>query len=478
MSKTVKTAILYLIAAIFVAIGLYFVVHKNNYIFFALPAVLGILLLYIFSLDKVLLLIAFVTPLSINMEDSGLALSLPAEPMLFGVLIIFLAKLLYEGKFDNKIASHPISIIIYAMFTWMIFTTITSEIPLVSIKYIISRLWFIVPAYFLCAVFFKDIKNINRFVWFYIAGLIIVIIYTTIHHFLNDFSGQSAHWVMKPFYNDHTAYGAALAIYIVFCAAYIIYPKINRAKRTTAFVAFVLLSVAIILSFCRASWLSIVAMTGVLVCVLLKIKFRWIFIAAVIMIGLFFTFQHQISIILERNDQDAKGNIVEHIQSISNISTDASNLERINRWNSAIRLFQERPVFGWGPGTYQFVYAPYQLSKNRTIISTNAGDGGNAHSEYIGALAEMGIIGSLLVVALVIVGVYKGLTTYKRAKNKESKILVLAATLAIIGYFTHGVLNNFLDTDKLSMPIWSCFAIITAIDLFHADKKDVSEITE
>ena len=191
MSKTVKTAILYLIAAIFVAIGLYFVVHKNNYIFFALPAVLGILLLYIFSLDKVLLLIAFVTPLSINMEDSGLALSLPAEPMLFGVLIIFLAKLLYEGKFDNKIASHPISIIIYAMFTWMIFTTITSEIPLVSIKYIISRLWFIVPAYFLCAVFFKDIKNINRFVWFYIAGLIIVIIYTTIHHFLNDFSGQS-----------------------------------------------------------------------------------------------------------------------------------------------------------------------------------------------------------------------------------------------------------------------------------------------
>lgn len=156
-----------------------------------------------------------------------------------------------------------------------------------------------------------------------------------------------------------------------------------------------------------------------------KDKIQMDFIAAVIMIGLFFTFQHQISIILERNDQDAKGNIVEHIQSISNISTDASNLERINRWNSAIRLFQERPVFGWGPGTYQFVYAPYQLSKNRTIISTNAGDGGNAHSEYIGALAEMGIIGSLLVVALVIVGVYKGLTTYKRAKTKSRKYLYL-----------------------------------------------------
>ena len=110
------------------------------------------------------------------------------------------------------------------------------------------------------------------------------------------------------------------------------------------------------------------------------------------------------------------------------------------------------------------------MSTNKTVITTNYGDGGNAHSEYIGALAEMGIFGSLIVILLVTVSVYKGLTTYKRAKNKESKILVLAATLAIISYFTHGVLNNFLDTDKLSIPVWSCLAIITVIDAYHSGK--------
>jgi O-antigen ligase len=173
---------------------------------------------------------------------------------------------------------------------------------------------------------------------------------------------------------------------------------------------------------------------------------------------------------MERNEQDSSSNFVEHIQSMTNISTDASNLERINRWSSALRLFQDRPFFGWGPGTYQFVYASYQLSMNKTVITTNYGDGGNAHSEYIGALAEMGVIGSLIVVLLVIVSVYKGLTTYKKAKNKESKILVLAATLAIISYFVHGVLNNFLDTDKLAIPVWSCLAIITVIDTYHSGK--------
>ena len=60
--------------------------------------------------------------------------------------------------------------------------------------------------------------------------------------------------------------------------------------------------------------------------------------------------------------------------------------------------------------------------------------------------------------------------TYKKAKNKESKILALAATLSVISYFTHGVLNNFLDTDKLAIPVWSCLAIITVIDAYHSGK--------
>ena len=113
---------------------------------------------------------------------------------------------------------------------------------------------------------------------------------------------------------------------------------------------------------------------------------NWIATVVVVLVGLFLAFQNQIIDALEKNNQDASGDLVENVQSITNISTDASNLERINRWQSAFRLFNERPVFGWGPGTYQFVYAPYQMSKEKTIISTNAGDGGNAHSEYFGPL--------------------------------------------------------------------------------------------
>ena len=84
----------------------------------------------------------------------------------------------------------------------------------------------------------------------------------------------------------------------------------------------------------------------------------------------------------------------------------------------------------------------------------------------------------MIVLTLVITFMYCGLMTYRRAKNRESKILVLGATLALLGYFVHGTLNNFLDTDKLAVPIWSCMAIITAIDCYHVDKEDFYETNE
>ena len=479
MEKKAKIGWLYLIAALFVAMGLFFVVKKNTYLFFAVPVVLCVLLLYIFSLDKVLLLTAFCIPLSVNLKalEAGLAISLPAEPLLMGIMLLFFAKLLYDGQYDRRISRHPIAIVIYAMFTWMIVTTITSEMPVVSLKFILSRLWFVVPSFFLGAILFKKPKNIDLFIWLYIASLCIVCIYTIIHHAQFGFDGDSAHWVMTPFYNDHTAYGAALAIYLILALTYVFVPNLKKWVRLLIIGVVVLLSIALMLSNCRAAWLSMIAALAVLVCVLLKIKFRWIATAIVILVGLFFAFQNQIIDALEKNNQDASGDFVENVQSITNISTDASNLERINRWQSAFRLFNERPVFGWGPGTYQFVYAPYQMSKEKTIISTNAGDGGNAHSEYFGPLAEQGLPGSLLVVALVVATVYCGMKTYRRCKNKKGKVLVLGATLAFISYFVHGMLNNFMDTDKLAVPVWSLAALIAAIDVYYADKEDFESET-
>jgi hypothetical protein len=37
--------------------------------------------------------------------------------------------------------------------------------------------------------------------------------------------------------------------------------------------------------------------------------------------------------------------------------------------------------------------------------------------------------------------------------------------LGLMTYYIHGIMNNFLDTDKLSVPFWGFTAIIVAIDI-------------
>jgi O-antigen ligase len=168
---------------------------------------------------------------------------------------------------------------------------------------------------------------------------------------------------------------------------------------------------------------------------------------------------------LQRNKQDSSDNLTQHVKSISNISSDDSNLERLNRWSCAVSLFQERPITGWGPGTYQFVYAPFQKSELKTIISTNNADGGNAHSEYLGPLAEQGVMGCLLVLVLIWWASVVGFRLWKNLENKDERNLAVSIYLGLMTYFIHGVLNNYLDTDKASAPFWGFLALLVVLDI-------------
>ena len=476
MSNNKKLIWVYVISAIFIAINIYLTI-KEFYWFSLLPIALLLVIMFFFSLDKVLYFIVFATPLAINLRnfEQQLSLSLPTEPLLFAVVILFIIKLLFERKYDSKIIKHPVSVLIILYLGWMLITTLTSEMPVVSLKYFIARLWFIIPFYFVAILLFRKPGNIRLISWLYVIPLSIVIIYSTYRLYLWAFDEQAAHWVMDPFYNDHTAYGAAISMFVLVFAGFLFDRQYNRTQKLFAAILFVILVAGLYFSYSRAAWISVVVALGVALILLLKIKFRWVFLMLALLIVAFFYFQNEILWSLEKNKQDSSANFVEHVESISNITSDASNLERINRWQSAIRMFEQRPFWGWGPGTYQFIYAPFQKTQNKTIISTNAGDKGTAHSEYIGPLSESGVLGLLSFLAIVFMVGYTAVKVYKRSNKREIKLLTLIYFLGLITYFIHGALNNFLDTDKCSIPFWSFTAIIVALDIYHKDTKETTE---
>jgi O-antigen ligase len=460
---------LYLSAFAFVAalgVSLYF----EFYFAFLLPLAMIGLWAAFFKLEYIWFFVVATTPLSINLEEleiGGIGMYLPTEPLLFGVLILFIFKTLSGKSIDKRIFTHPMSMLLYAYIAWMVLTAITSELPLVSFKYITTRLWFMASFYFIAVHIFQNLKKVRSYFLAYIFPLCAVVIYTVVRHSQYGFDKDSSHWVMEPLFKDHTSYGAVLAMYFPVIIGLLMLRRTNLLLRVLISIAFVILTVGLVLSYTRAAWISIIGAAGILALMLLRVKLRTILMALPFAGVLLFLSWEDIQVSLQRNKQESSDKLEEHVGSISNVSSDASNLERLNRWNCAWEMFKERPLVGWGPGTYQFVYAPFQRSKDRTIISTNQGDGGNAHSEYLGPLCEQGVLGMALVIALLLSVSSLAFRLFQELQNRDIRVLIAMAYLGLMTYFIHGVLNNYLDTDKASIPFWGFMAILVAVDLYH-----------
>ncbi len=460
---TKRQIVAFLVVTALVLLNGYAIVREIPAIELITVAVVGLYLLF-FHADWTMYLIALTTPFSviISSKNIHLGLSLPSEALMITLTMVFLARILYDISIRRELARHPISIALFVYLGWMLITCMTSVRPVISIKFFLSKVWFITACYwFFIQMVDDDLKNVARYFSCYAIGLVVIVLITTYKHALSGFDEHYAHWVMTPFYNDHTAYGAALAFMIPITVGFFFLECNKTWQKVFYAVVSVILLMAFYLSYSRAAWISLVVAIGVLVILKLRIKLSWL-VGGGLLIGLlFFFYADDILYKMSRNSQDSSSNFVEHIQSMSNISTDASNMERLNRWTAAFSMIKEKPVFGWGPGTYQFEYAPFQRGYYQTIISTNFGDGGNAHSEYIGPCAESGIPGMLTVFLLVFMFLYYGIKTYIYADDKTVKIMSLCMTLSLVTYFTHGVFNNFLDTDKLSVLVWAAFSVIT-----------------
>ncbi len=460
----------YKYSILFIAINAVFIWFDSFY-FALVPFLAAFVLLAIFSLDKVLLLIVSLVPLSIPLREfapgSPIDFYIPTEPMLVAVLLLFVYKFLLEGRFDRQIWRHPVTLLIAFNLLWIGLTALTSSMPIVSIKFFAVRVWFVVAFYLLATQLFRNPDRIKQYVLAYAIPMLIVIAYAVYRHqAISLFDKNAAHYVMNPFFTDHTSYGAALALFLPVLLGFAVKGKFTPNQRFLLWVLIVIFTIATILSYTRAAWLSLFAVFAIYMVIRLRIKPVFVFSAAFLVLVILAINWSSIMIELNRNKQDSSQDISEHIQSMSNIRTDASNLERLNRWNSAFRMFAERPVFGWGPGTYMFQYASFQLSHEKTIISTNAGDLGNAHSEYFGPLSESGLLGMLSYLALVIGVMLVGFRLYFRLENPEHKMMALSITLGFTTYVLHGFLNNFLDTDKISAPFWGFAAALVALDVY------------
>jgi O-antigen ligase len=464
-----------------VCIGL---IGVNNYLiineiywFSLFPIILAVIYLSIANPNSVFYLITFLIPFTIKYDfaDYGLSLSVPAEPLIIILAFLWYFKLGITASLDKRIFRSPISVIIIVNLAWVLITSLNSTIPIVSIKFFLSRMCYVTLFYVVAISIFSDLKKIRLFFWMYGFSMVCIIIYTFFRHSMHFFTQEFATRAPAPFFYDHTIYGAVIALLLPIFVIFTIKSasmELNSSQKFFSLIISLILIIGLIFSYSRAAWLSVGVAAGFFVLLFFRIRFRYIIVLIVISaVFVYFNWTNIITPMKYKEKEVSSSKFENHLKSISNITTDVSNTERLNRWSCALRMFEEKPFFGWGPGTYMFKYAPFQLSKDRTIISTNRGNLGNAHSEYLGPLAESGVIGLLSIISLALIIIYTGMNLYFNHPDIKVRLFTLGIMLGQVSYFTHGFLNNFLEIDKVAALFWAYLSILTA---FYMDLRNQS----
>jgi len=434
-----------------------------------IPPVLLFSISFLFNIDKLLWFIVFFTPLSISISELGfffenINFSFPTEFLLFGLLFVLVFYMFFYFKDFKPIFSHKITYFLCLYLLWMLFTCFTSTNPLVSFKLFLTRIWYIIPFYFFIIILFREKSNIFKFILIYTIPLCLVVIYTLTQQSVDIFDSKIANGAVHPFFNDHTSYGAILAFFIPSIFLISCNKEFFKKWNLVLFSILIILSLGLFFSYTRAAWLSFFIASCFGFVLKMKFNFKHIILLNFLALGFVFVFQDALT-----SKQESSDSVFEHFQSSSNITTDASNMERINRWKCAIEMFKESPIVGYGPGTYQFEYSAFQDPDDKTIITTKFGDGGNAHSEYLSALSETGIVGLLTFVLLIIYVFLRGVKLYYTVSCSIDRMYILCSLIALMTYFIHAFFNNFLDIDKASIAVWSFIAIIVSIDLYKKD---------
>lgn len=125
---------------------------------------------------------------------------------------------------------------------------------------------------------------------------------------------------------------------------------------------------------------------------------------------------------------------------------------RLNMTKDCLRMFSQRPVWGWGLGTFPTVYPSYRSFHTNLFIN-------EAHNDYAQLLVETGVLGFALMLWFLICVFRRGLPTSRRWEFKWDGALSFAALLGCTGILFH----SFVDFNLQIPANAALFYVLTAL---------------
>jgi len=398
-------------------------------------------------------------PLSLRwtVSSGGTVMAVPLESLVAACAVVLVVAWAFGRGPEFSLLLHPVSLAVFAGLAWTLVTTMISIDPLVSMKYALARTAYVVT-FFVGGLLIMSRLRTRGVVAAGLAGFLPVVAWTVWRHAPTGFIHETSIEVGAPFYPNHLEYGATLAFWMLVLVGL---AMADRAKKGRIGGAVGILTLGFLpllwAAHSRSAWLALIAGFAVIVLQRIGVGLRGVMIAGTLVLVAFFGL---FAVYFTGEWPDTEAVAGEGVQEPGPFEDPSIN-ERLNRWSCAVRMAEERPLVGFGPGTYEESYGLFQLHGEMTSHSSLRGDRGDAHSEFFSCLAEQGVVGLMLVAVLFGVAVASGLRAVDGCRDESQRWKVLGWTSAVASLVVGNLFNAFFEVDRVAPLLWlACAAVV------------------
>ncbi len=154
---------------------------------------------------------------------------------------------------------------------------------------------------------------------------------------------------------------------------------------------------------------------------------------------------------------------------LSTISTskhsDISNDIRFQINRDALHMFRQRPILGWGLGTFETVYPQFRSFYTNLLVD-------KAHNDYLQLLSETGLIGFAIMLWFLISTFRRALPKIRNWPSDVNGAITLAAVLGITGILAHSFVDFNLEIPANALLFFSLCAIAVLPPRFRSSRRD------
>ncbi len=144
---------------------------------------------------------------------------------------------------------------------------------------------------------------------------------------------------------------------------------------------------------------------------------------------------------------------INRFKSITNVTTDRSNVERILTWKCSIEMIKDHPVTGVGLDCYRRIFEKSYKTKD---IKQNIA---HSHNNFIQMYAEAGVFGFLGFLSFTVFMLWSNFKAWLKTRNPYALML-----FGVWSAFTlFGMIDNTIDGSAAAKALWYLTGLLVAL---------------